>query len=195
MASLKVRLQRRKKGNLSIYLIALFILFMVLSAVMLIYYKNSLMVGVQKIKNGCDFANLSTYKEIDRWKLGSSGEIIFNEADINKVLKTFNEYLALNLNLDSSLNSTTEEELITNISTNKIVVYSVDKQGVITEYSYSVSNPVFLKKVYDKGSKVITPNNKVVAKTSIYTEVNFTINLLFEQKYSNMIPTYTDILK
>lgn len=184
----------RKKGGIAIIILVMGAVFLIVNMIALTLFREGIMSGVDKVKDGSDFSNLATYKYIDRWKLGSTNELTFNEADLNKVLLTFKDYLGRNLNLDSNLSPIGENHLLNKpLVINKMIVYSLENNR-ITEYTYTKNNSIFKKKIYNPGDTVKTPQGRIVEKTSVYTEIEFGIDLMYGEEYTNVIPSYTDII-
>lgn len=182
--------KKRKKGGIDVMLLSFLVLFGVIFILMFYLYRIAIVQGVLSIKDGCDFSNLATYKEIDKVELGESNKIVFNENDMERILKIFKEYLSKNLNLDDNLNPSPSNKVITEpVRVKKMIIYSLEN-GITKIYTYN-DGGIFEKQ--EKTGVVLTPNGKSVTATSVYTEVQFSIELMFNQTYTDEIKSYTDI--
>lgn len=183
--------KRKQKGGVAVIILAMFIIFMAINIITGSIFREAIVEGAETIKTGSDFANLATYKYIDRFTLGSTGEIVFNESDCPKVLSIFKEYLSLNLNLNEDLSPKQDTGLLTKpVSVKKMIIYSV-KDGTIESYTYTDSKKVFVKNSSSK--KVFTPTKREVTSTSVYTEIEYSVGLMYGLEHTGTAYSYTDI--
>lgn len=182
---------RKQDGSLHVWVMSILAVALVLIYIFFVVKEDSLKVGIRKLKNASDFANLATYKEISQKELGDSGKVIFDSTDVNKVFYTYKEYLQENLNVGSNLEPQDKSFLIEPLIIESIIVYSV-VDGKLTEYTYTNASKVFQMTKKDYTQAVYTPKNTKVTNTSVYTELRFKTNIIEGHDYSNVISSYTD---
>ena len=149
------------------------------------------------IKDSLDMSNLATYKEISKEELGSTGNIVFNEAQLIDAYNTFHKYLEKNFKLDVNLNAQNTDGFIDGkITINDFRIYNV-KDNKITEYDYNLSSGMFIKIVDNAVFDIYTPKNVKVNKTSVYTSISVNMKMIFKYDDENntkkiTIHSYTD---
>ncbi|WP_026883717.1 hypothetical protein [Clostridium akagii] len=185
---------KKKEGSVHIFLLTLFVIFFIYIMISMIVYRNVLVSTAFKFKTKSDFSNLAVYKYISKQELGKSGQIAFDDTDLNNCFNTFKQYLEKNLNLDDNLSPVQSNSLISKPFTiNRIVIYSL-RNGNLSVYTYTDSSKTFvLTKVENNYSNdVYTPSNRQVINTSVYTQVGFTIALIRGYSYQNVLTSFTD---
>lgn len=159
------------------------------------YYTLNAKVSI--LKNGLDLSNLSVYKDISTEELGRTGNIMFNETDLNRAYNTFSSYLKKNFNLDGNLVCKNANSFIYGkLDVTDFRIYNVIDNRV-TEYKYNLSSGTFIKILDNVNYPVNTPNNKKVDKTSIYTQIDVNMKMIFKYSDENnskkiTVASYTD---
>lgn len=193
MVNFEFHLSKKKKGGVSTLLVGMVAIYAIINIFAMFMFREAILIGAKSMKTSCDLSNLASYKYIDRIELGRSQQIIFDENDVNKVLSTFKEYLMKNMQLDNNLSPISKTSILVKpLTIKKMILYSFEN-GVVSVYTYTDINPNFIKS-NPKGS-IKTPSGQEVEKTAIYTEVGYTIELMYGYEYEGVITSYTDIVK
>lgn len=161
----------KKKGFGNIALLIGIILPFLL--VVLFYVVTLFIAGEQvaTIKDRADFANLATYKDINQQELSTEGNITFEDTDLTNAFNTYTISLRDNFNLDTNLKVINQNTFIEgNIIVNKLILYKV-KNGLTTAWEYDHSTGNFTNIYKNSSGEVLTPNNKTVVNTSVYSEI------------------------
>ena len=190
-----LKCRKKEKGEVQFYV--LIVCFLMLIFMVLSYVAERVLIDdkINTLKNKADAANLSVYKVIDRNELASTGNIVFSETDLNSALNTYVLYLKDNLNLNDDLCPTDKKSFIDgNVQITDLRLYSV-KGNLTTEYDFNAENNTWTKVKSNVPDVLITPNNRRVTKTSVYTEIKVKIHMLLKMDNADRtlkIPSYTD---
>lgn len=190
-----LKCRKKEKGEVQFYV--LIVCFLMLIFMVLSYVAEKALVDdkINTLKNKADAANLSVYKVIDRNELASTGNIVFSETDLNSALNTYVLYLKDNLNLNDDLCPTDKQSFIDgNVQITDLRLYSVEG-NLTTEYDFNAENNTWTKAKSNVTDVLITPNNRRVTKTSVYTEIKVKIHMLLKMNDADRtikIPSYTD---
>ena len=190
-----LKCRKKEKGAVQFYV--LIVCFLMLIFMVLSYVAERVLIDdkINTLKNKADAANLSVYKVIDRNELASTGNIVFSETDLNSALNTYVLYLKDNFNLNDDLCPTDKKSFIDgNVQITDLRLYSV-KDNLTTEYDFNAENNTWTKAKSSVTDVLITPNNRRVTKTSVYTEIKVKIHMLLKMNDTDRtikIPSYTD---
>lgn len=188
------RLKEKELGGIQVVLFSMFLLFFLILILSLLFTSYALSNYAMDMKNECDMSNLSTYKYISQQDLSQSGEAVIESADVNNVYQCFKQYLEKNMGLDSNLTPLNKNGYITQpLTINTMIIYSF-KNGLLNEYEYTAGTGSFTTVYSGYSGTVTAPTGQKVSHTSIYTEVQFTLNLFnMGYTYTNSIKSYTGI--
>lgn len=187
-------IREKKDGAIQVFILIPFIIFFLLLIYEIFTIRYTLSVFIADFKTNVDMANFATYKYISQRELSQSGQIVIESSDLNNVYSTFKEYLCKNQKLDNDLRPLKQSSYFSEpLVIKRIIVYSF-KDGLLTEYQYDYTSKTFSTILSNYSGSVKTPTGRDVTKTSIYTEVGFTLNLFGTPFTDKTIVSYTDVV-
>lgn len=145
----------------------------------------------QDIQDSLHFANISTYKGIDKRTLGKDSSLIIE--DPVKAFNDFKEALKFNMDLDNYLmpksssiiasKVTIKHFIIYNVEGNKVDIYDINSHGILTKTTKELT----------KGD-IKTPNGYVVESTTVHTTISFKAKNVYGQVKDQELAVDTDIV-
>lgn len=190
---------KKKKGNASIgalFIMLLFILSLFTGFVIEVYFIHA---KAEIAQDDIVFSNLAAYKKIDKTILGNDPSV-FWLSDPYDTLEVFKYYLSKNMKLDEGLNGKQGSIAKGNVKIKEYIIYNIEHNRAEI-HRYNPDKKEFTLESIDdiQKSPIYSPTNVLITKTSIYTVIEFDIEVMMKgidgDEKTQMVEALTDITK
>ena len=188
-------IKNKKKGEVSILTIGLLSTMIIIMIGVISWYYYYLSVRIEGVHDDLTYSNLATYKNIDMDAIASNINNIRID-DSTGTMDIFEQYLEKNMNLDSNLNGLKGSLADGQVTVDELTFYNVYNNDIkILSYNNDTKNFVASEITDSQDNPVKTSNGKIVTKTSVYSTIEFNVDLLFNVKKKIKISVCTDITR
>lgn len=178
---------RKDRGIIEYSLSLIFLMICVLVILLTFSFRRSIIERTY-LEDGLAASTLAA-AIIDTDVYGESEELIISDTD--RAYLTFKQTLKTNLGLDDSFMPTSEAFMESQVNVLEFRVYNV-KEGLVTETLYDEHGN---KQVQILGVATMTPNNKVIESTTVYSKIEFDVKGYMNQVQRETMEYCADVVK
>lgn len=178
---------KKDRGIIEYSLSLIFLMICVLVILLTFSFRRSI-IERSYLEDGLAASTLAA-AIIDTDVYGESEELIISDTD--RAYLTFKQTLKTNLGLDDSFMPISEAFMESQVNVLEFRIYNV-KEGLVTETLYDEHGN---KQVQVLGAVTMTPNNKAIESTTVYSKIEFDVKGYMNQVQRETMEYCADVVK